>query len=96
MYQVGRTLFCFKLYDPSSELLPSQTPPSIFPNSMKINPEHHSLAYSVYKGTAYKRKLMLKNVVEYIPREFGSGALVADDLAFSRLETILGCGNEHD
>jgi len=78
-----------KFYDEHSELMNKFDNLKQFPDYLKIDPENNDLAYTTYKGTTFKRKLMSKNKLDLIPREFGTNTLTIDNLVFNRLETIL-------
>ena len=62
-------MFYFKFYDQKSKLVNNERCVNFNENS-KVDPNNEDLAYSALKGTTFKRKTMMVNKLEYIPREF--------------------------
>jgi hypothetical protein len=56
-----------------------------FPNELKIDPDHQDLAYIPLKGTTFKRKTMLENKIEYIPREFANIELEFEEFSSRKM-----------
>lgn len=75
IFQVGRTMFYFKFFDLESKLIKKETKASKFPPGLKIDPNSDDLSYVALKGTTFKRKTMLENKLEYIPREFAQNEI---------------------
>jgi hypothetical protein len=65
-------MFYFKLFEQKSQLQNQGTTGVKFSNEYKIDPNHQDLSYIPLKGTTFKRKTMLANKIQYIPREFAN------------------------
>lgn len=82
--QVGRTMLYFKFYDLQSQLMSKETVRSEFPVGLEFDANDPNLSYITMKGTTFRRKTMLKNALEMIPREFAPNNMIIDNLSMPR------------
>lgn len=60
IYQIGKTMFYFKFYDQTSELIQANTE---YLNDYTIDPNDINLSYIPWKGTTFSRKTMVENQI---------------------------------
>ena len=66
-----------------------ETVKSEFPTDLEFDANDSNLSYITMKGTTFRRKTMLKNALELIPREFAPNNMIVDNLSMPRCKIDL-------
>lgn len=86
----------FKFYDLQSQLMSKETVRSEFPTGLEFDANDQNLSYITMKGTTFRRKTMLKNALELIPREFAPNNMIIDNLSMPRCKIDLDSPSSGD
>lgn len=71
-----------------------ETVRSEFPTGLEFDANDPNLSYITMKGTTFRRKTMLKNALELIPREFAPNNMIVDNLSAPRCKIDLDSPSE--
>lgn len=84
----------FKFYDMQSQLMSKDNVRSEYPTNLEFDANDPNLSYITMKGTTFRRKTMLKNALELIPREFAPNNMIVDTLSVPKCKIDLDSSGE--